>query len=751
MNACFAVACAGMGRVGEVLPSRLCVLLLCLCMAPVFGHAAGLTLEDITRRAYAAKSVYGVRPMQDGERYSSLVDGRRIVAFSFRTGKQADVLFDVANTKGDVRLDHIEGYILSPDEQQILIQTQTVPIYRHSFTAVYYLYNVRNRTLVPLSDGGPQEVPAFSPDGTMVAFVRGGNLFLVRLLFNNAETQVTKDGAFNKIINGKPDWVNEEEFSFARAFDFNADNTMLAWIRYDETAVKEFSFPWYKGLEPAKAQYADYPGEYRYKYPIAGEVNSTVTVLTYDIKSRVTRQMKLPLDADGYVPRIKFTSDANRLCILTQNRHQDRLDIYMANPRSTECKLVVRDEVKPYITEEPYKNLSFHPGGFVLMSERSGFNHLYLYDLNGTMRRQLTKGDFVVTDYYGYDDRTGECFYAADAEGPQYKAVYKTDAKGRVTKLSAQKGTNTAVFSASHKYFMNVYSNITTPPVTTLNDAGGKVLTTLEDNSSLKFKVESLGLSKPEFFTFTTGEGVQLNGYMLKPVGFDASKRYPVVMFQYSGPGSQQVIDSWWAGNCGGCLFEHYLAQKGFICVCVDGRGTGGRGAAWEKQTYQHLGLLEAKDQVETALWLARQPFVDKDHIGIWGWSYGGYMTLMSMMEGRPVFYAGVAVAPVTSYRYYDSVYTERFMRTPKENPAGYDDSPLTRTAQLNGRLLICHGSADDNVHFRNTAELTEALVQADKPFHQLVYTNRNHGISGGNTRLHLYKSIVRWFEEGLK
>lgn len=738
---------------GRVLPTakpRFLTLLASILVLAATASAAGLTLEDITRGVYGARSIRGVLPMQDGERYSSLVEGRRIVAYSFKTGKETDVLFDVANTKGDVRLDRIDGYTLSPDEQNILIQTQTVPIYRHSFTAVYYLYNVRNRTLVPLSDGGPQEVPAFSPDGTMVAFVRDGNLFLVRLLFNNAETQVTKDGQFNKIINGKPDWVNEEEFSFARAFDFNADNTMLAWIRYDESAVKEFSFPWYKGMAPAKDEYADYPGEYRYKYPIAGEVNATVSVLTYDIKSRVTRTMKLPLDADGYVPRIRFTSDADKLCILTQNRHQDRLDIYMANPRSTECKLVVRDQVTPYITEEPYKNLSFHPGGFVLMSERSGYNHLYLYDLNGTLKRQLTKGDFVVTDYYGYDDRTGECFYAADAEGPQFKAVYKADAKGKVTKLSTQKGTNSAIFSTTHKYFMNVYSNATTPPVTTLNDAGGRVLTTMEDNSSLKLKVESLGLSKPEFFSFTTSEGAQLNGYMLKPANFDASKRYPVVMFQYSGPGSQQVIDSWSVGNCGGCLFEHNLAQEGFICVCVDGRGTGGRGAAWEKQTYQKLGYLEAKDQVETALWLGKQAYVDKDHIGIWGWSYGGYMTLMSMMEGRPVFYAGVAVAPVTNYRYYDSIYTERFMRTPKENPAGYDDSPVSRAANLSGRLLICHGSADDNVHFRNTAELTEALVQADKPFHQLVYTNRNHGIYGGNTRLHLYKSIVQWFKAGL-
>ena len=466
--------------------------------------------------------------------------------------------------------------------------------------------------------------------------------------------------------------------------------------------------------------------------------------------------MKLPLDADGYVPRIRFTSDPEKLLVLTLNRHQDRLDIYAANPRSTECKLIVRDQVDKYITEEPFKTLQVFPGGFVLASERSGYNHLYLYDLNGTLQRQLTQGDFVVKAFYGYNPQTGDCFYAANPEGPQYQAVYRADAKGNVTCLSQEKGTNGATFAKNFKYFMNVYSNITTPPVTTLNDAKGKVLATLEDNASLNSKLSTLNLSKPEFFTFKTSEGVELNGYIIKPStplpdGRGTGVGLPVVMYQYSGPGSQQVLDSWWVGNMGGCLYEHYLAQKGFICVCVDGRGTGGRGAQFEKQTYQNLGLLEAKDQVETALYLASLPYVDKDRIGIWGWSYGGFNTLMSMTEGRGVFAAGVAVAPVTNYRYYDTVYTERYMRTPKENPTGYDRNPMTRAKKLHGALLLCHGTADDNVHYRNTAELTEAFVQADIPFMQLVYTNRNHFINGGNTRQHLYGSITRWFEDHLK
>ena len=731
---------------------RLSLLLLALAALLHAPKAGELRLEDLTRGAYAARGVSGVRPLADGEHYSQLSPDGKIIARSFRTGEQTAVLFDPANTKGDVRLQHFSGYIMSPDEQHILIETERQGIYRHSFTAVYYLYDVRSRTLARLSDGGPQEQPAFSPDGTMVAFVREGNLFLVKLLYNNSESQVTKDGEFNKVINGKPDWVNEEEFSFARAFDFNADGTMLAWIRYDESAVPEFSFPLYRGADPAREEFATYPGAYTYKYPVAGQRNATVSVHSYDIKSHAIRRMKLPLEADGYVPRIHFTDDPEKLLVLTQNRHQDRLDIYVANPRSTECKLIVRDQVEKYVNEEPYKQLQLLPGGFVLMSERDGWNHAYLYDLNGTLKRRLTQGSFVVRDFYGYNPKTGDCFYASNEEGPQYQAVYRADAKGRVTRLSSLRGTNRAVFSKDFRYYLNVYSNITTPPVTTLNAVGGKApLATLEDNESLKFKVESLKLSKPEFFSFKTSEGVELNGYMVRPSDFTASRRYPVVMYQYSGPGSQQVLDSWSAGNMGGCLYEHYLTSLGYICVCVDGRGTGGRGAAFEKQTYQNLGLLEARDQVETALYLASLPYVDGAHIGIWGWSYGGFNTLMSMTEGRPAFAAGVAVAPVTSYRFYDTVYTERFMRTPQENPTGYDCNPITRASQLHGALLLCHGSADDNVHLRNTAELTEALVQADKPFHQLVYTNRNHSIYGGNTRLHLYRSITQWWEDHLK
>ena len=388
---------------------RLLLLTTLLCGLSTAALAENLTIGNLTNGTYSARRIIGVTPLADGESYSQLsADGKQILRYSFRTGKQTGVLFDTGSLKQRIRIPRIDGYIMSPDEKHILLQTDTRAIYRHSRTAEYYIYNVKNRTVANLSENGAQEVPRWSPDGSMVAFVRDGNLFLVKLLFNNSETQVTKDGKFGEILNGKPDWVNEEEFSLSRAFDFNADATMLAWVKYDERAVPTFSFPLYKGLAPAREEYSEYPGAYAYKYPVAGATNSTVTVHSFDIKSRVIRKMQLPLDPDGYIPRIAFTDDPLKLLVLTQNRHQNRLDIYLANPRSTECRLIVRDETEKYISENVYKNFQTTPGGFVLMSERSGWNHLYLYDLNGTLKRRLTGGKHVVTDFYGYDSRQGQ-------------------------------------------------------------------------------------------------------------------------------------------------------------------------------------------------------------------------------------------------------------------------------------------------------------------------------------------------------
>ena len=731
---------------------RIMTLLALLC-AIFLAKADGLNLKDLTNGVYSARGISGVTPLLDGESYSQISrDGKQIVAHSFRTGQETGVLFDVNNIKNRIKIDRIDGYQMIPDEKNILIQTQTRGIYRHSKTAEYYIYNVKNRTLAHLSEGGPQEQPLWSRDGTMVAFVREGNLFLVKLLFNNSESQITKDGEFNKIINGKPDWVNEEEFSFARAFDFNEDNTMIAWIRYDETEVPMFSFPWYKGMNPEKKEYAQYPGSYDYKYPIAGAQNSVVSVQSFDIKSRVIRKMQLPIPSDGYIPRIFFTDNPEKLLILTLNRHQDQLDIYLANPRSTECRVIVRDQAECYVTEDALKAFKVVPNGFVLLSERSGYKHLYLYDLNGTLKRQLTSGNYEVKSLYGYDTKTGNTYYASNQESPIRQSVYKSDSKGKVAKLSTSStGWNNAIFSTDFRFFMNTWSDLNTPSVTTLCEASGKTLKTLEDNSALRQKLAGLRLGERKFFTFTTADGIQLNGFMVLPADFNPGKKYPVVMHQYSGPGSQQVVDSWSAGNMGGCLYEQYLAQEGFISVCVDGRGTGGRGRDFEQCTYLKLGQLESHDQVEAAIWLGQQSYVDKDRIAIWGWSYGGFNTLMSMSEGRPVFACGVAVAAPTIWRYYDSIYTERFMRTPNENGSGYDVCPISRASKLSGKLLLIHGMADDNVHFRNAAEYTEALVQADKDFRELTYTNRNHSIYGGNTRNHLFRQITQHFKDCLK
>lgn len=710
-----------------------------------------IKLQDVTNGVYWPKQIDGVNPMNDGESYTQLSpDHKRIVRHSFKTGKEIATVFDVETARGSKKLPYIDGYIMSPDEHRILIQTETKGIYRRSYTAVYYIYDVRNNTLEPLSEGGPQQVPLFSPDGNVIAFARGNNLFLVKLLFGNAEVQVTKDGKFNEVINGLPDWVNEEEFTTNRSFDFSADSKVLAWVRYDESQVPIYSMQEFKGLYPARSEFDAYPGTYDYKYPVAGQKNSEVKVMTFDIKNRVTRTLDVPLDKDGYIPRIKFTSDPTKLAVITLNRHQSQMDVYMANPLSKVCKLVLREKNEKYVRETAYTQMKFYDGHFSLLSERSGFQHLYWYNLGGQLEAQITKGNFEVTDFYGYDARTGSFYYASTQESPLRRAVYKADKQGRVKKLSSSVGTNSAKFSKTMKYYMNVYSSAQQPPVTSLCDNNGKTITTLIDNADLKAKVEKV-VGKKEFFRFTTSEGVQLNGWMVKPRDFDASKKYPVVMYQYSGPGSQEVTDSWNLGFYGAGIFESYLTELGFICACVDGRGTGARGADFEKCTYLQLGLRESQDQVETAIYLGSLPYVDKANIGIWGWSFGGFNTLMSMSEGRPVFKAGVAVAAPSNWKYYDTVYTERYMRTPNENAAGYAINPMERAANLSGSLLLIHGTADDNVHFRNVAEMSEALVQANKQFEMQIYTNRNHSIYGGNTRYHLLTRMCDFFKRNLK
>ena len=711
--------------------------------------ARGLDLRSITNGQYLPESIRGVEAASDGESYTQLGDdGKTIVRYSFKTGKAVETLFDAKGTK----VERISGYIMSPDGKRMLIETNRHSIYRHSFTADYYIYTIASRKMVPLSANGAQQTPLFSPDGTMIAFVRDNNIFLIKLLYDNAESQVTKDGKKNEVINGIPDWVNEEEFGNNRAMVFTADSKKLVWVRYDEKAVAEYSMPLYKGLDPEFTEFAEYPGAYSYKYPVAGADNAKCTVWSFDIASRQTRQLQVPVDADGYIPRIKMTSDATKVLVLTLNRHQDCLRVYMANPLSTVSQLLIEDKTPKYVKEESVSQFMVTDKYMLLPSERDGWMHLYLYNLNGQLLRQVEQGEYEVSAVYGVDDQTGNVYYASHQYGATDQRVFMTQANGKTVCLTDKAGWSSAVFSRDYKSFIHVWSNLNTPPVVTICNNIGKVVATLVDNKELQEKLAKEQLGTRELFTLTTSEGVKLNGWMVKPADFDISKRYPVIMYQYSGPGSQQVKDAWNIGMYNqGAVLEQYLCQQGFLCVCVDGRGTGGRGADFEKSTYLRLGELEARDQVETALWLGKQSYVDKDCIAIWGWSYGGFNTLMSMSEGRPVFRAGVAIAPVTSWRFYDSIYTERFMRTPKENPNGYDRNPISRASQLHGALLLCHGSADDNVHLRNTAEYTEALVQADKDFSQLVYTNRNHNISGGNTRHHLFRQCVSFLKEKMK
>lgn len=711
-----------------------------------------LDLKDITSNKFSPQYLSAITPMPDGDSYAQISDDmKQIIQYSFKNGEKLSVLFDADNTN-NLKINKIEGYKLSPDGKKMLIQTDTKRIYRRSFKANYYIYDISSKRLEMLSDNGPQQSPVWSNDGTQVAFVRNNNIFLVKLLYDNSESQVTKDGKFNEIINGIPDWVNEEEFGLSTAMIFNADGTVLSWIRYDESKVKTYSLQMFKGTYPEHKENTTYPGEYSYKYPKAGETNSSVSVLSYDIKSHKTRTLEIPLPNEGYIPRIKATSDANQIIVYTMNRHQDELSLYAVNPHSTVSRLVVKEKVEKYVREEAMDNIMVTDKHIIIPSDRSGYMQLYLYTLNGNLERQLTFGNHEVTTLYGYDEKSGTVYYQSAGIDAMNREIYSSDKKGNVNVLASEKGWNDAVFSTNFKYFVNSWSDCNTPYRFNIRTNKGKIISNLIDNSKLRGVLKSMPLGEKEFFTLKTSDNVELNGIMIKPNNFDPARKYPVIMWQYSGPGSQQVVNSWRLGSMGqGALYDHYLAEQGFIVVCVDGRGTGARGAEFEKCTYLKIGLYESKDQAEAAMYLKSLSYVDGDKIGIWGWSYGGFNTLMSMSEGSKVFASGVAVAPPTDWRFYDTIYTERYMRTPQENPSGYDINPIKRVGEMSGKLLICQGLADDNVHPQNTFEYTESLVQADKDFRMNVYTNRNHSIYGGNTRNHLLRQIANHFIDTLK
>lgn len=710
-------------------------------------------LTDAMYGGYWPQTYAAIKPMADGEHFARMSNDRTMILMgNFKDGEIVDTLFNAATARGFDKK-NIDGYQFSPDESRILLQTSTVGIYRNSFTAEHYIFSRKNNKAVPLSENGAQQVPKFSPDGTMIAFVRNNNIFLVKLLFDNSESQITDDGAAGKIINGIPDWVNEEEFMTNCSYDWSADSKVIAYIKYDESEVMMYDMPMYIPTGKPNVAMDPYCAPYSFKYPVAGAANSKISVHSFDVKSRKTRTLDVPIPEEGYIPRIKFTTDANTLAVLTLNRHQSVMDILAVNPLSGISKRILREESDTYLNEQCYAGIEFFDGHFVLHSERSGYNHLYLYNIGGELVQPITEGDFEVKEFYGWDKKKGEFYYRSNEGSPLRDNIYKISTKGKKTTLTKGEGSNNAVFSTTMKYFINTFSNINTPHIVTTNDNTGKTIKTLIDNTALKEKLTKFDLPTKEFFTFTTTDGTQLNGWMIKPTNFDANKKYPVVMFQYSGPYSQQVNDSWYIGNYGNAMFESYMASEGFIMVCVDGRGTGGRGTKFGKCTYLQIGKYEPKDQVETAKYLGTLPYVDKGNIGIWGWSFGGYNTIMSMSQDDAVFKAGVAVAAPTDWRFYDTVYTERYMRTPKENKEGYDQgSAIVNADKLNGKLLLVHGTADDNVHLRNMIRYIHAITQANKEFEMALYPDSNHSIYyGNNTRFHLFTRIAKFFIENLK
>ncbi len=733
-----------------------CKSFFCLMALTMNIHVAmagdSLTVADITSGKYAAENLRSFTPLADGSSFAQISRERdKVVSYSFVTGEQTGVILDLADTKG-ARIESIDRYTPSPDGKQILVATNLHSIYRRSYIADHYVYDTVTHRLTPLSEGGPQQSPVWSPDSRRVAFVRDNNIFLVEVSEEMSERQVTRDGVRNKIINGIPDWVNEEEFGLSCSMAFTADASHLCWIRYDETDVKTYALQMFKGLAPEHEEYAEYPGEYAYKYPKAGCDNAVVTAWSYDLASGRQAQIALPLPHEGYIPRIYTGVEGGGVLLYTMNRHQDTLTVYQAHAADGRCVKLMEESVPRYIKEEVLGSITFTGKHILMPSDRSGTMQVYLYDYDGRLVKCLTSAKYGVTSVYGYDEGKRRLYYQAAGVSPMEREVYVTDYRGKTRRLTPQAGWNSAVFSYDYNYYVRTWSDVSHPFECDVYDIQGKHLRSVVDNARLKERLGQLDTPVKEFFSFTTSEGVTLNGWMVKPSDFDPSRQYPVIMFQYSGPGSQQVINSWSFGSMGqGGIYDHYLTQQGFIVACTDGRGTGGRGADFEKCTYLRIGELEARDQVETALYLGSLPYVDASRIGIWGWSYGGFCTLMSMSEGRGVFKAGVAVAPPTNWRFYDSIYTERFMRTPEENPDGYAVNPTVRADKLHGALLLCHGLADDNVHPQNTFEYSEALVQADKDFRQLIYTNRNHSIYGANSRNHLLRQIAQFFMEKMQ
>lgn len=715
------------------------LLFLCFVSSILLLQAQNYTLKDLVDGRFSAKGIRQMESSADGIYYYQMNPGNTaVVKFSYATGNAVDTLFNTRKAR-ECTFDTFQGFLVSPDENRVLVYRDKEQIYRHSFKATYYYHDVR-RNMVRALTGNPskQMIPTFSPDGKMLAYVSDNNIWLAKFDFDT-ESQVTKDGQINNIINGATDWVYEEEFATTRLMEFSPDSKLLAFVRSDESQVRQYQFQTFNQEL--------YPGFYTYKYPKPGEKNSSVELRVFDIDARTTRKMDVPLDADGYIPRITFTGNAEELVAMTLNRNQNRFDMYFVNPRTTVAKLILREENKYYVDSERLNEIYFLPNRFTYVSEKGGFSHIYIYGYTGTLQKQLTSGQFDVTKLLAVDAQTNTVFYEAADESPLRRNVYKINIdKGQPQKLSVRQGYNNALFSNSGKFFVNLFSDSNTPAVITMHDATGKELRLLEDNKEAAAQWASAQFPKKEFISVLAADGItQLNGWIIKPNNFNASKKYPVVMIQYSGPNSQQVLDRFNAD------WYYALANEGFVVASVDGRGTGARGEEFRKQTYMNLGVKESDDQAAAARYLATLPYVDGNRIGIWGWSYGGYNVLMSMSRGNGIFKAGVAIAPVTDWRFYDTVYTERFMRTPQQNASGYSaGSAVALASQLQGKLLLIHGTTDDNVHFQNAIEYSRALIAAGKHFDMFYFPDKDHFIAGGNSRLYLYEKVIEFYKKNL-
>ncbi|MTG96963.1 MULTISPECIES: S9 family peptidase [Myroides] len=714
-------------------------LLFCV-IASQFGFAQKqIELKEIWNGTFRTKVMQSVNAMANSNQYSRIEQAAKeiqeINLYDFRTLEKTNTIF---NTQDFKEIKTIDSYVFDDKEEQILIGTNSQAIYRRSSLADFYLYNTLTKSFVKVAEHAIME-PTFSKDGKKIAYAYQNNLFIYDIA-SHKSTQITTDGLKNHVINGISDWVYEEEFSIVRMFDWSLNGDKIAYVKFDETEVPEYSMDVYgNGL---------YPTQDKFKYPKAGENNAIVSLHIYDLNTSKTSQVDLTEFSDFYIPRIKWTNDNNYLSVQVINRHQNDLKLFFVNGGTLEKQLILNETDKAYVDVQ---TLSFQPNNdFIWLSERDGHNHLYHYNREGKLINQITKGDWEVTDYYGIDAKNKTLFFQSVEQGSIYRDIYSISLNGKNKKrLTSEVGTHSAIFSPSFDVFINTFSSSVKAPRYSLKAAQtGKVIKEILNNSELESKVADYNLPKKEFVQIPTEEGVQLNAWILKPSDFDPTKQYPVFMYQYSGPGSQQVADKWFDSND---YWHAMLTQKGYIVVTVDGRGTGFRGADFKKVTQLQLGKYEVEDQISAAKYLGKQSYVDESRIGIWGWSYGGFMSSNCLLKGNDTFKMAIAVAPVINWRYYDSIYTERYMTTPQENPEGYDDnSPFTHADKLKGKYLLIHGTADDNVHVQNAMAMIETLVQKNKDFDWLIYPDRNHGIYGGNTRLQLYTKMTNFILNNL-